>query len=111
MDGLAQGRQGEWVRPAEEDMPQLDSTAWVLHGVVAEDGSIVLPPRFTDELGMRPGDVAVLKMLQGGLLRVETLTQSVRRIQEHTRARVPPGTSMVDELIAERRREAEREND
>ncbi len=110
MDGSAQARQDGWVRPAEADLPQLDSTAWVRRGVVQPDGSIVLPPEFAPALGLKPGDEIILAMLENGTVRPQTPAQAVRQIQDYSTARVPPGTSMVDELLAERRLEAERED-
>lgn len=109
MDGLAQGRQGEWVRPREAELPQLDPTVWVEYGMISPDGSISLPPRFSQELALQPGEEVVLKMLEGGVVRVETPAGALKRIQDYTLARVPPGTSAVDGLIAERRLEAAQE--
>lgn len=111
MDGVAQDQKGEWVRPAEADLPQLDSTAWVRRGMVVQpDGSTVLPPEFAPALGLKPGDEIIISMLENGTVRPQTLAQAGRQMQGYSRALVPPGTSMVAELIAERRREAEREN-
>ncbi len=40
----------------------------------------------------------------------EDMAETVRRIQAEVRKFVPPGVSLVDELIADRRREAEQED-
>ena len=80
----------------------------VIRSRVTEGGRIVIPAEFRRELGVEVGDEVRL-MMQDGELRVFTLDQAIRRAQELVRRHVPEGTSLVDELIAERRAEAERD--
>jgi hypothetical protein len=75
---------------------------------VGEDGSVVLPPRVIEALGVRPGGVIIAELGDKGLM-LFTLMESVRRVQAMVRAIIPPGRNLVDELIADRREEAERE--
>ena len=53
----------------------------------------------------------VLVRLEGNELRIYTYAEAMRRAQELVRSFVPPGVSLVDELIADRRAEAAREMD
>lgn len=76
---------------------------------VGEDGSVVLPADVVREMGLVPGGEVVLDVRPSGMLYAgsqEAAWQEARRI---VRAYIPPGISLVDELIADRRREAELE--
>ena len=75
---------------------------------VTEGGRIVLPARLRKALGLEVGD-EVLLSLQDGEVRIQTLDQAIRRAQELYRRHIPEDRSLADELIAERRRESERE--
>ena len=61
-----------------------------------------------DELGLSVGDPVVLEV-EGGELRLRSQKRVIAEIQALVRQYVPEGVSLVDELIAERRREAELE--
>ena len=71
-------------------------------------GRLVIPSQFRRELGLSPGS-EVIVACEEGELRVYTREQALRRVQEYFRRFVPPGVSLVDELIADRREEARRE--
>jgi len=73
---------------------------------LAEGGRIVLPAPFRQALGLRTGD-EVLVRLEDGEVRLLTIEQTLRSAQEEVRKYIPPGVSLVDELIAERRAESE----
>jgi len=75
---------------------------------LAEGGRIVIPAEFRQALGMKIGDELILS-LRDGELRIITWQQAVKRIQEIVRRYVPEGQSLADELIADRRLEAENE--
>lgn len=72
------------------------------------NGRIVIPKAMRESLGIKPGDEVLLKREESGIL-LYTRALAVRAIQRELRGRVPPGGSAVDELIAERRAEFERE--
>jgi antitoxin PrlF len=72
---------------------------------VNENGRVVIPASFRKRLGIRVGDEVVLQ-IQDDELRITTLTRSIQRAQRLVRKHVKPGTSLVDELIAERRKAA-----
>jgi AbrB family looped-hinge helix DNA binding protein len=78
------------------------------HTRVNENGRIVIPSSFRRALGIRSGDTVVLR-IESNELRITTLRQRLAKAQELVRAHVDRKTSLVDELIAERREAAKRE--
>lgn len=78
---------------------------WV--GVVGEEG-LRLGGDALAALGFQPGETVIVESVQDGLT-ITSVTRTVARAQAELRARVPEGYSVVDELLAERRAEAERE--
>jgi AbrB family looped-hinge helix DNA binding protein len=75
---------------------------------VKEGGRIVLPAELRATLGIAEGDTLMAEVVDGEL-RLFTRAEAIRRVQEYVRGLVPEGTSLVDELIAERRQDAQRE--
>jgi AbrB family looped-hinge helix DNA binding protein len=75
---------------------------------INENGRVVIPAAFRKALGVRAGDEVVLRM-EDDELRITTMKRRIERAQRLVRKYVKPGTSLVDELIAERRREAQNE--
>lgn len=73
---------------------------------VLEGGRIVIPSRFRRELGIAPGDTLSME-LDDGELRLETRSRSLARARELARPFLPADRSLADELIAERRAEAD----
>src|SRR5216684_1604401 len=72
---------------------------------VNENGRVVIPAAFRKALGINAGDEDVLRM-EDDELRITTLKRRIERAQRLVRKHVKPGTSLVDELIAERREAA-----
>jgi AbrB family looped-hinge helix DNA binding protein len=78
---------------------------------VGAGGRIVIPAAMRERMGLREGSRLVL-LLRGEELLLFTPEAGIRRIQEELDKVVPQGVSLADELIADRRREAqEEEND
>jgi len=75
---------------------------------INENGRVVIPAAFREELGIKPGDELTLR-LEDGELRISTLRSRLERARRHVLKYVKPAVSLVDELIAERREEAKRE--
>jgi AbrB family looped-hinge helix DNA binding protein len=78
---------------------------------ISEGGRIVIPAEYRRQLGLEIGDEVILH-LDGQELRLFSRLQGIRRAQEIVRqysSHRPDGPLASDELIAERRREAERE--
>ncbi|MCC6327982.1 MAG: AbrB/MazE/SpoVT family DNA-binding domain-containing protein [Acidobacteria bacterium] len=75
---------------------------------VTQGGRIVIPARMRDALGIKVGKNVTLT-LKNGSLEITTRDEALRRIEEMMKPHINPGRSVVDELIAERRREAQNE--
>jgi AbrB family looped-hinge helix DNA binding protein len=73
-----------------------------------ENGRVVIPASFRKALGIKAGDELVLRM-EDEELRITTMKRRIEHAQRLVRKYVKPGTSLVDELIAERREAARRE--
>lgn len=76
---------------------------------MTEGGRIVIPAEIRKRLGFEVGETFNLEIDENDSLRVTSRTQALRRAQQLFRKYVPEGVSVVDEFIAERRREAENE--
>lgn len=75
---------------------------------VNQNGRVVIPALFRKRLGIRAGDELLLR-LEDDELRITTMQRNLDRARRLVRKHVKPGTSLVDELIAERRDSARRE--
>jgi AbrB family looped-hinge helix DNA binding protein len=75
---------------------------------VNENGRVVIPASFRKALGINVGDEVVLR-IEDDELRITTQQHRIQRAQRRARQRVKPGTSLVDELLAERRQAATNE--
>ena len=75
---------------------------------VNENGRVVIPASFRKRLGIHIGDEVVLQ-IEDDELRIITLKRNIEQAQRLVRKHVKPGTSLVDELIAERREAARNE--
>jgi len=76
---------------------------------VGPQGRIVIPAGLRRALGLKPGD-RMMAALEDDRLVLERREAVLGRLQSAFAAAVPPGVSLVDELIAERREEASRES-
>lgn len=77
---------------------------------ISDKGRLVIPAPFREALGIMPGDTVFLELVDGEL-RILTFEARLKRTHERMKNYAKPGISMVDELIAERRREAQKEED
>lgn len=75
---------------------------------IGDGGRLVIPAEYRKALDLRVGDEVVLT-LENNRLRIDTIDAAIQRLQELVSQYVPPGVSLADELIAERRAEAARE--
>jgi AbrB family looped-hinge helix DNA binding protein len=75
---------------------------------VGEKGRIVIPAEIREAMGIGAGDSIDLSF-ENDELRISTRKARLRRAQERARRLIPPGVSLADELLAERREEAKRE--
>jgi AbrB family looped-hinge helix DNA binding protein len=70
-------------------------------------GRVTIPAALRQALGLNPGTAAVL-IPDGPALRVVSRSEQIRRAQQLVRRYVPAGRSLSQELLAQRRREADR---
>ena len=68
----------------------------------------MIPATMRRELGLSTGDT-VLVDVDDGELRVRSVPRAIERARAILRKYIPEGVGLADELIADRRREAERE--
>jgi AbrB family looped-hinge helix DNA binding protein len=75
---------------------------------INENGRVVIPASIRKALGIRNGDEIVLRVEENEL-RITTLKSRLARAQKHLAPYLKKGSSMSDELIAERRAASRRE--
>ena len=74
-------------------------------GKIVSGGRIQLPVDVRRALSLSDGDIMQIEVVDGEV-HLRPQRDAIRRIQERMRAYIPEGVSLVDELIADRRREA-----
>jgi|APHig6443718053_1056840.scaffolds.fasta_scaffold531565_2 AbrB family looped-hinge helix DNA binding protein len=77
-----------------------------IHLSMAENGRVLIPAEVRAAIGLKAGGKVVARVENGALV-IEPLDAAIRRVQEAMKPYTSPGESLVDELIADRRREAE----
>jgi len=75
---------------------------------VNKNGMIAIPASFREALGIRAGDEVLLRV-ERYELRITTQQSRIRRAQRRAQRYAKRGSSLVDELLAERRESARRE--
>ena len=75
---------------------------------VNESGRVVIPASYRKMLGLNGGG-RVIFILRGDEVRITTRRQMIEQARRRIRKYVKPGTSLSEELIAERREAAKRE--
>ena len=75
---------------------------------ISAQGRVSIPARIRRELGLDPG-TPLVTYVEDGRVVLETREHLIRRIQATATADRPAGECVVDELIAERRLEAQGE--
>jgi AbrB family looped-hinge helix DNA binding protein len=78
------------------------------HARLTHDGRVVIPAPLRHRLGLKPGDPIVIDADEDSV-RLRSYAQVVKDVQDYFRQFAPPGVSIVNELLAERRAEAARE--
>jgi AbrB family looped-hinge helix DNA binding protein len=77
---------------------------------INQNGRIVIPAAIRQEMGFKTGE-SLLMEVEDGVLRIESYPARIRRIQREIAQFAKPGILASDELIAERREEAHREEE
>jgi AbrB family looped-hinge helix DNA binding protein len=101
-DRYASFRQDFAIRQIEED----DMTT--LKARINEDGRVLIPAAMRKALNLRAGQTVILHAEADGI-RLTTTQRALRQAQQALRRYVREGTPLVEDLLAERRRETKRE--
>ena len=75
---------------------------------IADDGGLTIPAEYREALGLAIGAEVILS-LDDDQIRIFTVDTAIRRAQDIVSWCVDPQRSLVDELLADRRAEAESE--
>jgi len=78
------------------------------HVMMGSNGRLVIPAKIRQQIGMQSGGSFVIHV-ENGEVRLEPIAHAIARVQALVRHYVPQGTSLVDELLADRRMAAESE--
>ena len=76
---------------------------------IEKSGRILIPAAVRRHLGLKEGTEMILRVDETGI-QMGTREQALARIHERLRRYIPEGRILSEELIQERRAEAEREN-
>jgi antitoxin PrlF len=87
---------------------QTDTSNEYVTTVINVNGRIVIPVSIRKAMGLKPGD-ALLMRVERDLLIAESQQARVRRVQQSLARLIPADRKLSDELIAERRQEAQNE--
>jgi AbrB family looped-hinge helix DNA binding protein len=77
---------------------------------INENGRIVIPAVIRKGMGLKLRDSVVMS-LEDGVLRIEPQKARVRRVEQSLSKLIPADRVLSDELIVERREEAQRETE
>ena len=100
-------RRATAVSSQESPEPFEPAPSWVWT-MIRKGGVIQVPAAFLESMGVAEGDQVQLA-LDRDVVRVLSRAAAIRELQDQVRRYVPEGVSLVDELLAERRAEAARE--
>ncbi|MGI4959529.1 MAG: AbrB/MazE/SpoVT family DNA-binding domain-containing protein [Janthinobacterium lividum] len=75
---------------------------------IVEGGKFVIPAVMRRELGIGAGDTVMVD-IDNGELRVRSISKALERARAILRRHIPEGANLADELIADRRDEADHE--
>jgi AbrB family looped-hinge helix DNA binding protein len=91
--------------------PSTVSGPLTAHTRINANGRIVIPAAMREKLGLQKDDSIVMEV-EDGVLRIESYLSRIRRIQAEFAHLAPVGGLLAsDELITERRQEAQLENE
>ena len=80
----------------------------LFHVRVSDGRRLVLPAEVCEQLGVEVGDTVIVSVAEGKV-QLQPLGTRLAEFRALGATKVPPGVSLVDDLLAERRAEAERE--
>jgi bifunctional DNA-binding transcriptional regulator/antitoxin component of YhaV-PrlF toxin-antitoxin module len=81
----------------------------VIHTKLSEGRRVAIPAELCQRYGIEPGDPVVLEPSDSGIV-MRPLDAVIREVQAYFADVAPPGVSLSEELLRDRREEAQREN-
>lgn len=93
----------------EEEKRERDPISDHISVPIGPDGRIVVPAPYRKAMGIVEGEQVMLRLV-GDEVHIGSRANEIRRAQELVAKHVPADVSLVDELITERRREADGDN-
>lgn len=75
-----------------------------------KSGRILIPATVRRTLGLAEGSMVVMKVESSGTIGIVSRSQALAKARQELRNFVPPGRDLVEELIQDRKQEAEAEN-
>jgi bifunctional DNA-binding transcriptional regulator/antitoxin component of YhaV-PrlF toxin-antitoxin module len=81
----------------------------VIHAKLGEGRRVAIPAELCQRYGIEPGEPVVLEPSDSGIV-IRPLDTVIREVQAYFAGIAPPGVSLSEELLRDRREEAEREN-
>jgi bifunctional DNA-binding transcriptional regulator/antitoxin component of YhaV-PrlF toxin-antitoxin module len=81
----------------------------VIHTKLSEGRRVAIPADLCQRYGIEPGDPVVLEPSDSGIV-MRRLDAVIREVQAYFADVAPPGVSLSEELLRDRREEAQREN-
>lgn len=78
------------------------------HTTLGDGGRIVIPAEYREKMQVKKGDTFTFTF-NGDGLHISTSRFAIGKMQKLLDTLVPPGVSLADELIAERRQQAKQE--
>ena len=81
----------------------------VIHTKLSEGRRVAIPADLCQQYGIEPGDPVVLEPSDSGIV-MRPLDTVIREVQAYFADVAPPGVSLSEELLRDRREEAQREN-
>ena len=80
----------------------------VIHTKMGERRRVAIPAELCHQYGIEPGDPVMLESSATGTV-MRPLDAVIREVQAYFADATPPGVSLSEELLRDRREEAERE--
>jgi len=81
----------------------------VIHTKISEGRRVAIPAELCQRYGIEPGDPVVLEASDSGII-MRPLHAVIREVQAYFADAAPPGVSLSEELLRDRRAEAEQES-
>ena len=75
-----------------------------------KSGRILIPAPVRRSLGLSEGSAVLVKVEESGALQIRSRAQVLAKVRKEMRKYIPAGGDLAEELIRDRRAEAERED-